>query len=51
MSMKKKINDHGHDKFNTTSELKILATNVVNTKITEAKLITKTDLDIKVSSI
>ena len=49
--LEKNITDHDQDKYITTSEVNTIATNVVNTKITQANLITKTDFDIKVLSI
>ena len=49
--LEKNITDHNQDKYITTSELNTLAITVVNTKITQANLITKTDFDIKVLSI
>ena len=45
------ITDHDHDKYITTSELSTLATNVVNTKITQANVVTKTNFDNEVSSL
>ena len=38
---KKENTDHDHDKYITTSELNTLATNVVNTKISQANLAKK----------
>ena len=49
--LEKNITDHDQDKYITTSGVNTIATNVVNTKITQANLITKTDFDIKVLSI
>ena len=49
--LEKNITDHDQDKYITTSEVNTIATNVVNTKITQANLITKTDFDIKMWSI
>ena len=45
MRLKKNITDHNHGKYITTSELNTLATNVVNTKITQANLVTKSNFD------
>ena len=45
IALEKKITDHDHGKYITTSELNTLATNVVNTKITQANLVTKTNFD------
>ena len=49
--LEKKITDHDHDKYITTSEINALATNVANTKITQTNLATKTNFDINVLSI
>ena len=49
--IKKMITDHDHDKYITTSELSTLATNVVNTKIEQANVVTKTNFDNEVSSL
>ena len=43
--IKKKIIDHDHDKYITTSELNSLAANVFNTKLAQANLVTKTNFD------
>ena len=43
--IKKKIIDHDHDKYITTSELNSLAANVFNTKLAQADLVTKTNFD------
>ena len=51
VSLKKEITDQDHDKYITTSEYNTLATNVVNTKIMQANLITKIDFNIKVWGI
>ena len=52
--LKSKINlltDHNHDKYITTPEFNKLATNVFNTRIAQANLITKTDFDAKLSTL
>ena len=41
IAKKKENTDHDHDKYITTSELNTLATNVVNTKISQANLAKK----------
>ena len=41
LQKKKENTDHDHDKYITTSELNTLATNVVNTKISQANLAKK----------
>ena len=46
-----KRNNHNHDKYIDTSEFNRLATNVCNTRIAQANLITKTDFDAKLSSL
>ena len=47
----KKLSDHKHDEYITTSEFNELATNVLNTKLGQANLITRTDFDTKLSSL
>ena len=46
-----KVNDHNHDKYIGTSKFNNLATNLFNTRIAQANLITKTDFDAKLSSL
>ena len=48
--IEKKLTDHNHDKYIDTSEFNTLATNVFNTRIAQANLITKTDFA-KLSSL
>ena len=43
--IEKKLTDHNHDKYIDTSNFNTLATNVFNTGIAQANLITKTDFD------
>ena len=43
--------DHKHDEYIDSSEFNTLATNVFNTRIAQANLITKTDFDTKLSSL
>ena len=43
--IKNKINDHNHDKFITTPEFNTLAASVLNARLAQANLITKTDFD------
>ena len=49
--IEKKITDHNHDKYITTLEFNSLAANVFNARLVQANLITKTDFDIKLSSL
>ena len=46
-----KLTDHKHDKYIDTSKFNTLATNVFNTRIAQANLITKTDFDARLSSL
>ena len=45
------LNNHNHDKYIDTSKFNTLATNVFNTRLAQANLITKTDFDAKLSSL
>ena len=45
-----KLNNHNHDKYIDTSKLNTLADNVFNVRLAQAKLVTKTDFDAKLSS-
>ena len=47
--IEKKLTDHNHDKYITTSEFNNLADDVFNTRLARANLITKTDFDAKMS--
>ena len=46
-----KIYNHDHDKYVATSEFNTLAANVLNVRLANANLITKTDFDAKLSSL
>ena len=46
-----KLNNHNHDKYVATSEFNTLAANVLNARLAQANLITKTDFDAKLSSL
>ena len=48
---KKKLTDHNHDKYITTPEFNTLAADAFNSKLAQANLITKTDFDVKLSSL
>ena len=50
MSLKKKLTDHDHDKYITTTEFNTLAV-VFNARLAQANLITKTYFDAKLSSL
>ena len=49
--LKNKLNNHNHDKYIDTQEFNKLATDVFNTRIAQANLITKTDFDAKLSNL
>ena len=49
--IKNKLNNHNHDKYNTTPEFNTLVANVFNVRLAQANLITKTDFDAKLSRI
>ena len=49
--MKKNLTDQNHDKYITTPEFNTLAADVFNSKLAQANLITKTDFDVKLSSL
>ena len=49
--IEKKVTDHNHDKYITTSEFNILDGTVFNARLAQAYLITKTDFDDKLSSL
>ena len=51
IEIEKKLADHNHDKYIDTSKINTLATNVFNTRIAQANLITKTNFDPKLSSL
>ena len=46
-----KLNNHNHDKYVATSKFNTLATDVFNARLTQTSLITKTDFDVKLSSL
>ena len=46
-----KLNNHNHDKYIDTSEFNKLAVDVFNVRLAQANLITKTDLDAKLSNL
>ena len=46
-----KLTNHNHDKYIDTQEFKKLAADVFNTRIAQAKLITKTEFDAKLSNL
>ena len=48
--IEKKLTDHNHNKYITTSEFNNLAADVFNARLAQANLITKTDFDAKLSS-
>ena len=47
--IEKKLTDHNHDKYITTTEFNKLATDTVNARIVQAHLVKKTDFDSKLS--
>ena len=49
--LKKKLIDHNHDKYITTPEFNTSVASVFNARLTQANLITKIDLDAKLSSL
>ena len=49
--IEKKITDHDHDKYITTPEFNTVASNVFNTRLAQANVITKTEFDAKLSGI
>ena len=49
--MKKKLNNHNHNKYIYTPEFNKLAADVFNARLAQANLITKTDFDAKLSSL
>ena len=46
-----KLYNHNHEKYIDTSEFNKLAVDVFNARIAQANLITKTDVDAKLSSL
>ena len=51
MSLKKKITDHNHGKYIATPEFNTLTADVFNVRLAQTNLITKTDFDVKLSSL
>ena len=47
IELDRKRTDHNHDKYITTPEFYTLAADVFNARLTQAKLIAKTDFDAK----
>ena len=47
----KELTDHDHDKYITTSNFNTLAASVFNAKLAQANLITKTNFDVRLSSL
>ena len=46
-----KLNNHNHDKYITTPEFNTLAVDVFNARLAQSNLITKTDLEAKLSNL
>ena len=46
-----KLNNHNHDKYITTPEFNTLAADVFNARLARANLVTKTDFEVKLSSL
>ena len=51
MKLKKKITDHGHDKYTTTPEFNKLASENFAARLAQANLVTKTNFDNKLSNL
>ena len=49
--IEKKLTDHNHDKYITTSEISTLAADVFNARLAQASLVTKTNFDNNVSNL
>ena len=49
--IEKKLTDHNHDKYITTSEISTLAADVFNARLAQASLVTKTNFDNSVSNL
>ena len=49
--IEKKLTDHNHDKYITTTEFNKLATDTFNARLVQANLIKKTDFDHKLSDL
>ena len=46
-----KLNNHNNDKYVTTPELNTFAADLFNARLWQANLVTKTDIDAKLSSL
>ena len=51
VSLKKKLTDYNYDKYITTPEFNTSAADVLNARLAQANLITKTDFNAKLSSL
>ena len=51
MKLKKKLTDHRHNKYITTSEFNTLAADAFNARLAQANLVSKTYFDAKLSSL
>ena len=51
MKLKKKLNDHNHDKYITTREFNKLTADIFAPRLNEANLLAKTDFDDKIKSL
>ena len=49
--LEKKLADHNHDEYIATPEFNALAADVFNARLIRANLVTKTDIDDKLSSL
>ena len=49
--IEKRVTDHNHDKYITTTEFNKSATDTVNTRIVQANLLKKTDFGNKLSNL
>ena len=49
--LEKEVTDHNHDKYITTPEFNTLTDDVFNARLAQANLITKADVDSKLSSL
>ena len=49
--IEKKQSDHNQDKYITNPEFNTLAADIFNARLAQANLITKTDFDVKLSSL
>ena len=51
IEIEKKLNDHNHNKYMTTTEFNKLATDTFNARIVQATLVKKTDFDDKLTDL